>query len=136
LVARTKSSQDLRSEDGDDTFAATTLSQHGTYGASSVARPHGDPIAEARESHECVAGVIVWVHQTGARRRVITYVTKDAVAQAKSEHHPAVADRDEGSAVTVDAIRIQSDLTLIHEGEQVDADQPNIIHGSPLTDRD
>ena len=64
------------------------------------------------------------VDEAGAGGGMVGRVLPDAVAEPDAEHDAAVADRDVGVAVGVDAVRVGSDARLLDGGRQVHVDEP------------
>ena len=111
-------------EGGDDAAALAALADDHPGPAGRGAGPDRDRVADAGLGGERVAGRRVGVDQAGAGGGVVARVLPDAVAEPDAEHDAAVADRDVGGAVGVDAVRVGPDAGLLDGGREVHVDQP------------
>ncbi len=124
LIAGAQQAQGVLREGGDDAAALAALADDHPGPAGGGAGPHRDRVADAGLGGQRVAGRRVGVDQAGAGGGMVGRVLPDAVAEPDAEHDAAVADRDVGGAVGVDAVRVGSDARLLDGGRQVHVDEP------------
>jgi hypothetical protein len=122
-------------EDRDHSLTPASLAEHDTGSSRGVTAPHGHRVAETAQTNECVASIIAGMDEADARRRMVTHVIEDTVAESQAKHRATVPDGHVRPSVAVNPVRIKTDVALIGEGQQIYSDECGVTHRTPLIDR-
>jgi hypothetical protein len=134
LVIWTEPAEHFLGEGSDNSLAAASFAKHNSHSASRITSSHGYGVAKTAQSHKSVTSVIVWMHEADARRRVVTHVVKGTIAEPQPDHRATVTYRHVRAALAIDPVRIIPHFALIDEGQQIDRDEFDVTHRTPLID--